>query len=86
MQGEAGHCEAVGEGGDGGLGFEGLIADRGEEDAVEREGVCRGGGQAQVAAMDGVECAAEEGYAHSVMLEQIDDGELPGGRRCMVAE
>jgi hypothetical protein len=24
-----------------------------------------------VAAMDGVECAAEEGYAHSVMLEQF---------------
>ena len=63
-EGEGGHLQAVGEGGGRPLGFEGLAADRGEEDAVEGEGVGCGGGQAQMAAMDGVECAAEEGYAH----------------------
>ena len=65
VRGQGGHGEAVFEGGDGAFGLEGLVADRGEEDAIEGEGVGGGGGQAEVAAMDGVECAAEEGYAHS---------------------
>jgi hypothetical protein len=77
--GEAGHGEAVGEAGDGGRGFEGLLAYGSEEDTVEREGVCRGGGQAQMAAMDGVECATEEGYAHSVMLEHFHYGGMGSG-------
>ncbi len=46
------------------FGFEGLKADGGKENAIQGEGVCSGCGQAQVAAMDRVECAAEEGYAH----------------------
>jgi hypothetical protein len=65
------HFEAVCVWGDGCFGFEGLAVYRGEQDAVECEGICRGAGQAQMAAMDGVECAAEEGYAHSVMLEHF---------------
>src|ERR1017187_9832369 len=62
---EPGHFEAVGEGGGGRLGLEGLAANRGEEDAVERDGTGCRGSQCQMAAMNGVERAAEEGYAHS---------------------
>ena len=79
IAGEADHGEAIGKAGDGGRGFEGLLAYGSEEDTVEREGVCRGGGQAQMAAMDGVECATEEGYAHSAMLEHFHDGGMGSG-------
>jgi hypothetical protein len=61
--GEANHGEAVGVAGDGGLGFEGLEADRSKENAVEGKGVCGSVGDGQMAAMDGVECAPEEGDA-----------------------
>jgi len=79
IAGEADHGEAIGKAGDGGRGFEGLLAYGSEEDTIEREGFCRGGGKAQMAAMDGVECATEEGYAHSVMLEHFHDGGTGSG-------
>jgi hypothetical protein len=71
IAGEAGHGEAVRVGGNGRCGLQGLVADGSEQNAIERKSVCRGAGKAQVTAMDGVECAAEESYAHSVMLEHI---------------
>ena len=46
------------------FGLEGLAAGGGEEDLVEGEGVCRGGRDGEVAVVDGVERAAEEGYPH----------------------
>ena len=63
------------------LDFEGLAADRGKEDAVERKGVGGRGGQAQMSAVDGVECAAEEGYAHSDHVRAVcgQDREGLGG-------
>lgn len=63
---EADHRESVGEGGDGAAGLEWLKASGGEEDPVKRE--IHGGGSrdGEVAAVGGVEAAAEEGYAHFV--------------------
>jgi hypothetical protein len=49
------------------LGLERLAAYGSEEDAVEGEGFGGGGGQAQMAAVDGVEGAAEESYAHEFL-------------------
>ena len=61
---EGDHGEAVGEGGGGAFGFQGLAAYGSEEDAVEGEGFCCRGGEREVAAVDRVEGAAEESYAH----------------------
>jgi len=66
--GEGDHGEPVGEGGCGGFGFEGLAAGGREEDAIEGKGVRGGAGQAQMAAVNGIECAAEEGYAHGASM------------------
>jgi hypothetical protein len=71
VQGKAGHGETVRVGGNRRFGLQGLVADGSEQNAVERKSICRGAGQTQVTAMDGVECATEEGYAHSVMLEHF---------------
>jgi hypothetical protein len=62
--GKGGHGEAVGEGGRGAAGLERLAAGGGEEDRIQVEGVCRGSGDAEVAAVRGVEGAAEESYVH----------------------
>ncbi len=52
------------EAGSGVVGFEGLTASGGEEDLVESEGVCGGLRYGEVAEVDRVEGAAEEGYSH----------------------
>jgi hypothetical protein len=53
-----------------------LVADRSEENTVKRECICRRRGQAQVAAMNGVECAAEQGYTHSHHARAFLDEEM----------
>jgi hypothetical protein len=74
-EGQASHFEPVGKGGDGAFGFEGLMGDGGEKNMIECEIIGRDGGQTQMATMDGIECAAEEGYAHS------DHATAKAGRR-----
>jgi len=65
--GELGHGEAVGEWGGVAFGLERLKGSRGEEDGVEVEGIGCRSGDAEVAAVGWVKCAAEEGCAHEVL-------------------
>ena len=65
--GELGHGEAVGERGGVAFGFERLKRGGGEEDGVEVEGIGCRSGDAEVAAVGWVKCAAEEGCAHEVL-------------------
>ena len=65
--GEAGHRKAIGERRGRVFGFEWLAASGGEEDAVESEGVCGGGGDGEMALVGWVEGAAEEGDAHDAV-------------------
>lgn len=64
LTGQRGHCEAIFKGSRCSRWLERLAPGRGEENYVEVEVVGSGGGDGDVAAMDGVEAAAEEGYAH----------------------
>ena len=71
---ELGHGYAVGEAGGGAGWFEGLKAYRSEKDLVEMKGLLGGAGNGDVGEMGWVEAAAEEGYAHLVM---VAEGSLP---------
>jgi len=66
--GELDHGCAVFEAGAGAAGFQGLKADRGEEDSIERESLPGGVGDGQMAEVGRVEAASEESYAHGDMV------------------
>ena len=66
--GEICHSEAVLKGRIRGLGFQGLAAGGGKEDAVQRERIGGGAGHAQMGAVDGIEGSSEERKPHEKKL------------------
>ena len=62
--GEGEHGEAIGVGGGRAVAFERLATYRGEEDAIQMEGVCGGGGDGEMTAMRRVEGSAKERDSH----------------------